>query len=131
MKLCSIAGVMHLLFNFCMYMSLYILQNRWGTLHTAARYGHVPVVDTLVNLGANVNAVSMVSSRIYVIHTYILEIMHNIFQENWTPLLTAARNDHVAVIDTLIQSGADVDGGNLVCWQQFHVNGCICVYMRI
>lgn len=38
------------------------LQNRWGTLHTAARYGHVPVVDSLIKLGADVNIISMVNT---------------------------------------------------------------------
>ena len=37
------------------------MQNRWGTLHTAARYGHVPVVDSIIKLGADVNTISMVS----------------------------------------------------------------------
>ena len=35
-------------------------------------------------------------------------------QENWTPLLTAARNDHAAVIETLVKSGANVNASNLV-----------------
>jgi len=38
-----------------------VLQNKWGTLETAAAHGHVSVVEKLVELGADVDHISLVS----------------------------------------------------------------------
>ena len=54
----STVGCIYIIYLLIVYC---ILQNRWGTLHTAARYGHVPVVDTLIKLGADVDTISIVS----------------------------------------------------------------------
>lgn len=46
----------------CLYFLLgCILQDEWGPLHIAAKHGHVAVVETLIELGTNVNAHSTVS----------------------------------------------------------------------
>ena len=40
--------------------SIGLMQNHWTPLHIAAQNGHSMVVETLVRLGANVNALDKV-----------------------------------------------------------------------
>ena len=40
---------------------LCLLQSEWTPLHTAVKQGHISVVETLIKLGADVNAGAIVS----------------------------------------------------------------------
>jgi len=68
--------------------STLILLSDGGQLHKAARNGHVEVVTTLVELGADVNVQA---------------------NDGWRPLHLAAEHGHMEVITTLVELGADVN----------------------
>lgn len=45
----------------CTVIRRYLLQNKWTPLHFAVQNDDTPVVETLIRLGADVNAVTNVS----------------------------------------------------------------------
>ena len=53
----------------------FVLQDGWIPLHMASRQGHLDVVKTLIEAGANINQVDEVSTHTYtskpVINTYL------------------------------------------------------------
>jgi hypothetical protein len=61
--------------------------NGWTPLMTAARHGYLPIVEMLLEYGANVNAREI---------------------DGWSPLMIAAENGHPEVVRVLIENGADV-----------------------
>ena len=69
-------------------------------LHTAARIGHVPSVQSLVRHGAGVNAQNT---------------------HRWTPLLLAARYGHITIVEELVAAGADVDARGFHGWTALHL----------
>ena len=54
-------------------MHLHIVQNKWTPLHTAARQGHVTVVKTMIDLGADADYFDSVRDNIV---TNVLRIYH-------------------------------------------------------
>ena len=101
-------------------MDAYVFQNKWAPLHIAVKHGHVSVIENLIKLGADVNACSTVSYSI-AFHAYVRAYVHvciqkflHIVQDNWTPLLSAAKNGRTKVAETLIRLGADVHTGDMV-----------------
>jgi len=60
-------------------------------LHYAARYGHLSVVEYLVNQKADINANG---------------------KEKMTPLHLAASNDHLSVVEYLVNRKADINAKN-------------------
>ena len=50
----------------CIHVYNYIVQSRWTPLHTAARQGHVTVVKTMINLGADADYTDSVRDNIVI-----------------------------------------------------------------
>lgn len=44
-----------------MYVRIHILQVKFTPLHSAAEEGHITIVEFLIHLGADVNAITIVS----------------------------------------------------------------------
>ena len=53
-------------------------------------------------------------------------------QDNWTPLLSATRNGHAAIVEALIKAGADVAIGDMVhmlVLRKYWIPGYMLVYV--
>ena len=114
------------------YMYLWMYQNGWTPLIVAARNGDLPVVEYLVENGADMEAknnvndvISSVWDHSYVTHEYMYLWMK---QGGWTPLILAASNGHLAVVEYLVENGADMEAKNdvvsdviLLMWNHTYV----------
>ncbi len=79
--------------------------NGYGPIHLAAMSGKVDVVRFLLANGVNVNNRS---NRWQPLNGIKLEDRSPIGGYDWTPLMVAAGEGHRAVVDLLIDSGADL-----------------------
>jgi ankyrin repeat protein len=94
---------------------------RWTALHMAAEHGHLPVVRTLIAMGADVNADKYNTLGIPLHcaswwgHTEVVRALlaagSNVNAPSWdrrTPLHYATGNQHVETARLLVEGGADV-----------------------
>eukprot|EP00731_Ephydatia_muelleri_P038788 Em0910g1a len=66
----------------------FVLQNGWIPLVSASQNGHLEIVKSLIEAGANVN------------HTA---------KDGWTPLVIASHDGHLEIVKSLIEAGANVN----------------------
>ena len=93
------------------------------TLHVAARYGHLSVVEYLVNQKADINAhasgylsgtplhLAAQNGHLSVVE-YLVNQKADIYSKNkdeWTPLHFAAQNGHLSVVEYLVNQKADIN----------------------
>lgn len=69
-------------------------QAGWAPIHEAANYGHVDIIQFLLDRGANVNEQGKLSS---------MEC------QGVTPLIDSSFNGHLTVIELLLDRGAKVE----------------------
>lgn len=69
-------------------------QAGWAPIHEAANYGHVEVVQFLLDHGANVNEQGKLSS---------------IECQGITPLIDSCTNGHLTVVELLLDRGAKAE----------------------
>ena len=98
-----------------------IYQNGWTPLIYAARYDHLPVVEYLVERGADIEAKNKVCDVIIsyeTIHTSHMKIyiyiMCEMYQDGFTPLIWTARNGHLPMVEYLVERGADMEAKGFV-----------------
>ena len=84
----------------------------------AAMYGYLPVVEYLLENGADMEAKDQVSDVISLMwsHTYVThEHMYlcECYQNGDTPLIYAAYNGHLPVVEFLLEKGADMEANTV------------------
>lgn len=96
------------------------LQDGARSIHTAARYGHVGIINTLLQKGEKVDVTTNVSFArfIFAILTVIVmqkkkktghvSFLSRYLQDNYTALHIAVESCKPAVVETLLGYGADV-----------------------
>jgi ankyrin repeat protein len=81
-------------------------------LKTACDWGHIAVVQLLIEAGADLNLQSLVRSKLwYLLHLprSLRKLMQNmcVKKDGTTALMGASKYDHPAVVQALINAGAD------------------------
>lgn len=105
------------------------LAGNWTPFQWACRHNLLPIVDTLIAKGADVQLCREVSGNSCLFYAaccpdsiklvlLLLEKAPNLVshksKDNWTPLMVASQNGYVPVVEALIQHGAPVlDKNNL------------------
>ena len=84
-------------------------------LISAALMGHLPVIEYLLEKGANIEAKDRVSYHWYATaHASYMNIYLWICQHGSTPLICGASNNSLPVVEYLVEKGADVEAkGNV------------------
>jgi ankyrin repeat protein len=72
-------------------------------LHWAAENGHIPVIDALATVGANINAADLVEICV----NFMLCILKLLLQYQWTPLHVASLHGQRDSVRCLLRCGAD------------------------
>ena len=99
--------------------------NGWTPLHVAAVNGHVEVATTLVQLGADVQAINtygdtpLHQASTAAIVTLLLEAGADLHRRNHkcdTPLYQAIHEGHAPAVTALVQAGARPDASDGVWW---------------
>ena len=85
-------------------------QSGYTPLLLAADNGHLPVVEYLVERGANIEAKDKVSDVL----SFIYSPSCVSYQYEYTPLLLAAMIGHLPVVEYLLEKGADMEAKNNV-----------------
>ena len=90
-----------------------VLQNVWSKLRTASFNGHLDVMKTLIEAGANVkrtNKVCNVWCAIGILQCTFSQrwLYFTSYQDNTTPLYIASQEGHLDVVKTLLGAGSDI-----------------------
>ncbi|KAJ8654170.1 hypothetical protein O0I10_010118 [Lichtheimia ornata] len=96
----------------------------YTTLMYAARYGHVDLVDLLLEMGHEEEVISVdhdgitvlmiaaMYNHVEIFYSYVSrypECIHAISKNGWTALLYAAKNGNAALVSYLLSISADID----------------------
>jgi len=102
-------------------------------LHAAAEFGLPSMIEDLIYLGANVNAINQnrqtpLHRAIYNRNPQTMEMLLNYIEDpnpmevnNWTPLHHAAQAGRLAAIELLIDAGADINSQITDGWTPLHL----------